>query len=113
MQKTLKIPYFLRYQDDFLLFHPSKQYLKYCLEELKKLLNKEKLVLNRKTRIYKSKNNFIFLGKKPNGNYAKFRDVRRKIKKRIYLYKIGKIKLSGLVNSIICYQNLCKKGSNY
>ena len=113
IKETLKIPYFLRYQDDFLLFHPSKQYLKYCLEELKKLLNKEKLVLNRKTRIYKSTNNFIFLGKKPNGNYAKFRDVRRKIKKRIYLYKIGKIKLSGLVNSIICYQNLCKRGSNY
>lgn len=113
IKETLKIKYLIRYQDDFLLFHPSKQYLKYCLEELKKFLEKEKLVLNKKTRIYKSTNNFIFLGRKQNGNYAKYRDVRRKIKKRIHLYQTGEIKLTGVVNSIICYQNLCKKGSNY
>lgn len=113
IKETLKIKYFIRYQDDFLLFHPSKKHLKYCLAELKKFLGNEKLVLNKKTRIYKSTNNFIFLGRKPNGNYAKYRDVKRKIKRRIYLYKIGKIKLTGLTNSIICYQNLCKKGSNY
>ena len=68
-------------------------------------------MLNRKTRIYKSTNNFIFLGRKPNGNYAKYRDVKRKIKKRLYLYNSKKIKLTGIVNSIICYENLCKKGS--
>lgn len=60
IKETLKIKYLIRYQDDFLLFHQSKQYLKYCLEELKKFLEKEKLVLNKKTRIYKSTNNFIF-----------------------------------------------------
>ena len=113
IKETLKIKYFLRYQDDFLLFHPSKQYLKYCLKELEKFLKKEKLILNKKTRIYKSTNNFIFLGRKPNGNYAKFRDVRRKIKKRVYLYKTGQIELSSLISSIICYKHLCKKGSNY
>ena len=113
IKEELKIKYYVRYQDDFLLFHPSKQYLKYCLNELKKFLTNEKLVLNKKTRIYKSTNNFIFLGRKSNGNYAKHRDVKRKIRRRIYLYKIGKIRLSGLANSIICYKNLCKKGSNY
>ena len=113
IKETLKIKYFLRYQDDFLLFHPSKEYLKYCLNELEKFLEKEKLILNKKTRIYKSTNNFIFLGRKPNGNYAKFRDVRRKIKKRVYLYKTGQIELSSLISSIICYKHLCKKGSNY
>ena len=109
IKETLKIKYFLRYQDDFLLFHPSKQYLRYCLKELEKFLKKEKLILNKKTRIYK----IIFLGRKPNGNYAKFRDVRRKIKKRVYLYKTGQIELSSLISSIICYKHLCKKGSNY
>lgn len=113
IKEHLKIKYFVRYQDDFLLFHPSKQYLKYCLQELNNFLKSEKLILNRKTRIYKSTNNFIFLGKKTNGNYAKHRCVKRKIKKRVYLYNSGKIKLSGLVSSIICYKNLCmKKGSN-
>lgn len=36
IKETLGIKYFLRYQDDFLLMHPSKEYLKYCLEEIKK-----------------------------------------------------------------------------
>ena len=105
IKETLKIKYFLRYQDDFLLFHPSKQYLKYCLNELEKFLEKEKLILNKKTRIYKSTNNFIFLGRKPDGNYAKFRNVRRKIRKRVYLYRTGQIQLSGLISSIICYKH--------
>ena len=106
IKETLKIKYFLRYQDDFLLFHPSKQYLKYCLNELEKFLEKEKLILNKKTRIYKSTNSFIFLGRKPNGNYAKYRDVKRKIKKKFYLYKTGQIELSSLISSIICYKHL-------
>lgn len=113
IKENLKIKYYVRYQDDFLLFHPSKQYLKYCLNELTNFLKAEKLTLNNKTRIYKCTNNFIFLGRKINGNYARYRNVKRKIKKRVYLYKTGKIKLSGLVSSIICYKNLCnKKGSN-
>ena len=29
IKETLKIKYYVRYQDDFLLFHPSKEYLKY------------------------------------------------------------------------------------
>ncbi len=109
IKETLKIKYLIRYQDDFLLFHPSKQYLKYCLEELKKFLEKEKLVLNKKTRIYKSTNNFIFLGRKPNGNYAKYRDVRRKLKSRLYLYKEEKIPLNSIISSLICYKGLLKR----
>ena len=114
IKEKLKIKYYVRYQDDFLLFHPSKRYLKFCLEELKKFLEQEKLTLNRKTKIYKNTNSFIFLGRKPDGNYTKYRDVRRKIRKRFYLYKTKKIKLAGVVNSIICYNNLLKKkGSEY
>ena len=109
IKETLKIPYFLRYQDDFLLFHSSKQYLKYCLEELKKFLEKEKLVLNKKTRIYKSTSNFIFLGRTKTQKYSKYREVNRKLKKRIYLYRNENIPLISLVNSSLCFQNLIKK----
>ena len=113
IKETLKIKYYVRYQDDFLLYHPSKKYLKYCLIELEKFLLKEKLSLNKKTRLYKHTNNFIFLGAQQNGNYAKYRDVKRKLKKRYYLYQTNQIKLYSLVSSIICYKNLCKKDSNY
>ena len=113
IKEILKIKYYVRYQDDFLLFHPSKQYLKYCLDEIQKFLEKEKLMLNRKTRIYKSTNNFVFLGRTRYGSYARHRSVRRKLKKQIYLYKSQKISLHSLISSIICYKNLCKKGSNF
>lgn len=112
IKEVLKIKYYVRYQDDFLLFHPSKKYLTHCLDELNQFLDKEKLKLNRKTRIYRNTNNFIFLGRNASGKYARYRDVNRKLKKRYYLYKNNKIHLASIVNSMICYENLCKKGSN-
>ncbi len=106
IKENLKIKYYVRYQDDFLLFHHSKDYLKYCLKEIKSFLEKEKLELNKKTRIYKSTNNFIFLGRNTYGKYIKYRSMNRKIKKRIYLYKTNKIPLSSLVSTLICYDQL-------
>ena len=40
----------------------SKEYLKYCLNEIVKLMNKYKLKLNDKTRIYSIDDGFEFLG---------------------------------------------------
>ena len=113
IKEYLKIKYYVRYQDDFLLFHPSKRYLTYCLNELNSFLEKEKLKLNKKTRIYRNTNNFIFLGRDSKGNYSRYRDVNRKIKKRMYLYKTKTISLASIVNTIICYNSLCKKDDNF
>ena len=106
IKETLKIKYYVRYQDDFLLFHPSKDYLKYCLKEIKLFLDKEKLSLNAKTRIYDSNDNFIFLGKNLYGNPSKYRNVKRKIKNKRYLYFNNKITLRSLTSTIICYKSL-------
>lgn len=106
IKENLKIKYYVRYQDDFLLFHPSKKYLKYCLEEIRNFLSKEKLTLNTKTRIYKNTDNFIFLGRTKNNKYAKHRTIKRKLKKQQYLYHSGKISLKSLISSMICYENL-------
>ena len=106
IKEVLKIKYYVRYQDDFLLFHHSKEYLKYCLEKIKEFLAKEKLFLNKKTRIYRDTNNFIFLGRDSNGKYARYRTVKRKLKKNLHLYKNNKINLSSIVSSIICYDSL-------
>lgn len=118
IKENLKIKYYVRYQDDFLLFHPSKKYLTYCLEEIKKFLGKDKLTLNKKTRIYSNNNNFIFLGRNSKGRYIRYRNIKRKLKKRYYLYKQNLIPLNSLVTSYICYKGLCErdfkflKGSN-
>lgn len=106
IKEKLKIAYYVRYQDDFLLFHQSKEYLKFCLEKIKEFLKKEKLKLNKKSRIYKNTNNFIFLGRNTKGKYAKYRNVNRKLKKRRYLYESGEINLMSYVTSKIYYRNL-------
>ncbi len=112
IKETLKIKYYIRYQDDFLLFHESKDYLKYCLAEIKKFLDKEKLTLNAKTRIYKNTDNFIFLGRNVKNQPAKYRDVKRKINKMVYLYKHGFINLHSLTSSLICYTTTYKRFLN-
>ncbi len=109
IKETLKIKYYVRYQDDFLLFHPSKKYLKFCLEKVKEFLKDEKLSLNNKTRIYKNTNNFIFLGKNNVGNYSRYRNVKRKLKCKTYLYNNNKVTLQSISSSIICYKGLCNK----
>lgn len=109
IKENLKIKYYVRYQDDFLLFHESKEYLKYCFEEIKKFLEKEKLTLNKKSRIYKSTNNFLFLGRDKKGKYAKYRSIKRNIRKREYLYRTGKIDLMRYLSCRICYKKLLKK----
>lgn len=113
IKEQLKIKYYVRYQDDFLLFHNDKNYLKYCLDELKKFLAKEKLKLNAKTRIYKNTNNFIFLGHNQKGQYSRYRNVKRKLKNRYYLYKNDFISLNSLCSSSICYKGLCKKNIKF
>ena len=104
IKEELKIKYYVRYQDDFILFHESKDYLKICLEKITKFLEKEKLYLNKKTRIYKNTNNFIFLGRNRFGKYARYRTIKRKLKRKIKKYEKGEIKLCSVVSSYITYK---------
>ena len=60
IEEKLRIKYYCCYQDDACLYHPSKEYLQYCLKEISAFLKNENLQLNNKTRIYKSTNNFVF-----------------------------------------------------
>lgn len=62
IKEKLKIKYYIRYMDDGLLIHYDKKYLKYCLQEIEKVVSKYKLELNKKTRINHIKNGLDFLG---------------------------------------------------
>ncbi len=106
IKEELKIKYYVRYQDDFLLFHQSKEYLQECLQKIKEFLKKEKLKLNPKTKIYSNKNNFIFLGRKMNNKYANYRRIKGKIKKKYYLYKTGRVNLNSFIASINSFYSL-------
>ena len=109
IKENLKIKYYIRYQDDFCLYHSSKKYLKFCLDEIEKFLQKEDLKLNKKTRIYKNTNNFIFLGRNNTGKYSKYRNMKRRINKKYKLYSNKKITIKSFVSTINSYRFLRKR----
>lgn len=49
IKERLHIKYYVRYMDDFILIHPDKEYLKYCLREIREHLEAIGLELNKKT----------------------------------------------------------------
>lgn len=62
IKNELGIAYYGRYMDDFYLIHPSKQYLKDCLQILTKYLETLDLSFNGKTQILPFKSGVSFLG---------------------------------------------------
>ena len=109
IKEELKIKGYIRYQDDFLLFSESKEHLEFCLKRIREFLAKEKLTLNGKTRIYTNNENICFLGRNLYGQYTKRRTVKRRMKRRLFLMKKGKISLNSYISSKICYEKLMRK----
>lgn len=66
MDKLIKcelgIEYYGRYMDDFYLIHPSKDYLKCCLQVIRAYLETLDLTLNGKTQVFPFKNGVSYLG---------------------------------------------------
>lgn len=58
----LGIEFYGRYMDDFYLIHPSKDYLKHCLDAITAFLEPLDLTLNGKTQIFPFKNGVNYLG---------------------------------------------------
>lgn len=95
IKEKLKIEFYIRYMDDGLIISNNKQYLKYCLVKIKDIINKYKLELNKKTRIYSIDEGFEFLGykyiRKKNKLIIKIKNqtkrrFKRKMKKLYKLY---------------------------
>ena len=110
----LKVKYFVRYMDDFILINKDKDYLKYCLKQIENKLKEYHLKLNnKKVQIINIKNGFTFIGhhfilknklniKKTNS--AKYK-IRKNIKLKIKLYKNKKITFQNYFCSINSYKN--------
>lgn len=60
--ERFNIKYYGRYMDDFYLIHQDKDYLKYCLQEINKIIDSLDLSLNGKTQIMPFKQGIKFLG---------------------------------------------------
>ena len=97
----------------------SKEYLKYCLNEIVKLMNKYKLKLNDKTRIYSIDDGFEFLGFKYIRKNKKLivkvknqtkRRFKRKIRTIYKLYINNKFSLKDLKQVKSSYNGHLKHG---
>ena len=122
IEEDLKIKAHVRYMDDFYCMHNDKMYLKECLEKIKKQLEKYKLKLNCKTKIYSSTENveflgFIFSNKEQNINMRLTNKTKKKFKTKMKIknceYKnkfITKEKYLGVRNS---YRGHLKYGKCY
>ena len=54
----------------------------------------------------KKTNNFLFLGRNTKMKYARYRNVKRKLRARKFLYESDKITLHSYASSHICYKGL-------
>lgn len=63
IKERLGVKYYLRYMDDFVLIHESKEYLEYCLCEIEKKLREVECAISpKKTYITTLKGGIMFLG---------------------------------------------------
>ena len=105
IKEELKIKCYIRYQDDMLLIHEDKDYLKYCLDRIRVMLNDLGMTLNNKTKIYKSSENINFIGVRKNKKYSNIARTRRKYKRKLKEYDEGLVSLNSLISSNKNYNN--------
>lgn len=48
IKERLRVKFYIRYMDDFILLHPDKSYLRNCLQEITKMLHEYKMEINEK-----------------------------------------------------------------
>ena len=105
IKEELKIKCYIRYQDDMLLIHHDKEYLKYCLYKIRVMLDELGMTLNNKTKIYKSNENINFIGVRKNKKYSNIVRTRRKYKDKLYKYENEEVSLNSLMSSKKTYIN--------
>ena len=119
VKEKLKIKYYIRYMDDGVLLSNNKEYLKYCLEEIEKLIKKYQLKLNNKTKIINvTKEGIDFLGFRfyiiNNKLIMKVRnDSKKRFKRKMKAIKKGKIPKEKALSIISSYQGHFKWGNCY
>ena len=102
IKEELKIPFYCRYCDDGILISDNKEYLKHCLNDIKRIISKYKLELNmKKTRIYSINEGFEFIGfkfiKKNNKLLVKIKNqTKRKFKRKLKV--LNKLYIEGRID---------------
>jgi len=114
-----RLPYYIRYMDDFCILHGSKKYLWWLKAEIEAFL-KEKLALtlNRKSSMFPISQGVDFLGYRTWTTHKLVRKrsikkARRKLKAMAKLYHEGKISLAKISESATSWSAHCEHADTY
>lgn len=102
VKEVLRVKYYIRYMDDFILLHPDLEYLEHCLLEIKRMLHECRMEINeKKTVTYPVSKPITYLGfmyrLTQTGAVAIFTDPkkvkheRKKIKRMVALVEAGEL----------------------
>ena len=119
VKEKLKVKGYIRYVDDMLYFHNSKEFLEDIIKKVKKELNAFRLNIHPlKIKLLATKDGFVFLGNKVFKTHFRLtskaiRRGRKKLIKTRYLYKYNKIDIKQTKNKIFGTIGFFKLGNNY
>lgn len=123
IKERLRIKYYLRYMDDFVLIHEDKEYLKYCLTEIERVIGEHRLRLNGKTQICPMAQGVDIMGfhfylTESGKVVRKLRHrskskMRRKLHKYKRLYQAGRISKERIDASFGAWQSHAAHGQTY
>jgi len=120
VKDVLRVKYYIRYMDDFIILSNDKEYLKMLLDKIKIFLDTElKLKLNGRTQIFLiGRRSIDFLGYKiwPDHRLLRKSNVRRtkrKFKKFQKLYECNMISLEVINNSMMSWFGHAKWADSY
>lgn len=119
VKRILRVKYYIRYMDDFLILHEDKKYLHYLKETIEMFLEKKlKLQLNNKTSIKPIKLGIDFLGYKIWGTHIKLRKstalrIRRHLKHLSKKYSKNEESFEKINSTVQSYIGLMEHCNSY
>ena len=123
IKRYLRIKWYVRYMDDFVLMCPDKEYLQYAKKEIELFLSDIGLSLNEKSHVFPIKNGVNFLGfymyvTDAGKVISKLRreskeKMRRKLKKFHEMYKKGEITKEQIMQSWESWKGHASHGNTY
>ena len=124
IKEELRIKFYIRYMDDFILIHRDKEYLKECKKQIEDYLKRLKLRLHkRKTVIHPIRNGFKLLKWRfiltDTGRVLMLMDRRkvarqkRKIRKLYEMEKSGRVETGTCDQSMRCWMANAKRGDSF
>ncbi len=119
VKEQLRVKYYIRYCDDFVVFANSKKELNHIKVEIQNFLNTERLKLHEnKTRVYRTTEGVDFLGYRIYPEYIKVRKsivkaYRKRLKTLERNYSKGKIGLDKVKASLMSWIGHVKHANSY